>query len=81
MSTLRITRRLINGVAVRGYSGARDLGRVVRAMQEAWQALGVDPWVEYVRSAANLAALPSRGDTARLRAMGAVRVSFQVPAL
>jgi hypothetical protein len=70
-----------NGAAVRAYSGARDFAAIVRAMQIAWANLRVDPWVEYVRSAANLADWPSRGDFGALLAMGAVRVSFHVPVL
>ena len=70
-----------NGVAVKGYSGARDLSTVVRIMQDEWAEMGVDPWVEYVRSAANLADQPSRGELGPLLSMGAVRVPFNVPVL
>ena len=70
-----------NGVAVKGYSGARDLAKVVRIMQDTWSVLRIDPWVEYVRSAANLADQPSRGELGPLLRMGAVRVPFNVPAL
>jgi hypothetical protein len=70
-----------NGVAVKGYSGSRDLAKVVRIMQDTWSMLRIDPWIEYVRSAANLADQPSRGELGPLLAMGAVRVDFNVPAL
>ena len=44
-----------------------------------WHELGIDPWVEYVRSKANLADHPSRGYLEGLLAMGAAPVSFVVP--
>ena len=67
-----------NGAVVRAYSGARDLADIVRCMHDVWDELDIDPWIEYVRSAANLADWPSRLQTAELDAMGAVRVSFRV---
>ena len=43
--------------------------------------MGVDPWVEYVRSKANLADEPSRGEFSTLVRLGAVEVPFVVPKL
>ena len=66
---------------VKAYSGSKDFAAVVGAMQEAWCGLDIDPWVEYVRSDANLADDPSRGQLDAMRRMGAVEVSFRVPDL
>lgn len=68
-----------NGAAVKGFSGAKDIAHIVRALRWAWHSLDIDPWVEYVRSDANLADDPSRSYVLHLLAMGAVRVNFDVP--
>ena len=81
MSSTLLTTSRQNGAVVRAYSGARDLAAIVRAMRIAWRELSIDPWVEYVRSAANLADWPSRGKVAEILAMRAARVTFKVPIL
>jgi hypothetical protein len=40
--------------AVKGYSGAPDIARVVAALQSRWLSLGLNPWLEFVKSEANL---------------------------
>ena len=70
-----------NAAAMRGDSAAADLARVQSVMHARWHALGLSPWVEYVRSKANLSDLPSRGQYDALVGMGAKRVEFRVPSL
>jgi hypothetical protein len=73
-----------NGVAVKDYSGARNLAKVVRIMQDTWSVLGILTRGSNTlgrRSAANLADQPSRGELGPLLRMGAVQVPFNVPAL
>lgn len=68
-----------NGAAVKGFSGAADLAVIVSFTRARWHAIDVDPWLEYVRSKSNIADDPSRRDLSLLLAMGASRVSFDVP--
>ncbi len=68
-----------NAGALRGFSGSRDLARIAGDTRWAWHRLGVDPWVEYVASKANLADWPSRGEYAWLVAQGGARVTFNMP--
>ena len=70
-----------NGGAVSAYSAAADLARIVSALHARWAVLAIDPWVECVKSGANLADDPTRGRMARLLAMGSVFVPFELPAV
>ena len=65
----------VNGAAVKGFAGARDLACIVGYTRRVWHDLDVDPWVEYVRSKANLADDPSRQYVAHIARMGGVRVA------
>ena len=65
-----------NAGAVKGFSGSRDLAAIARATRWAWHELGIDPWVEYVASKANLSDWPSRGLFDWLLAHGAARLVF-----
>ena len=78
--------RAANAGAINGASSSPDMARIVSALHLRWAELRVDPWVEFVRSKANIADLPSRVPdvgvaeaTRLLRAMGAVRVPFVMP--
>ena len=62
------------------------MARIVSALHLRWVALGISPWVEFVKSGANLADLPSRvpdqgvaAATQLIRAMGAALVPFTMP--
>ena len=68
-----------NSGVVRGYSAAADLARIAGAMHDQWSILGIDPWVEYVSSASNLADLPSRCEYSWLLKHGARRVTWRFP--
>jgi hypothetical protein len=70
-----------NAGAYRGYSAAADLARVVSVMHARWASLGIDPWVEFVKSEANISDLPSRERYEELVAAGSVRVPFHFPPL
>ena len=45
---------------VKGRSSSPDLNAVIGELHQTWSGLGIRPWIEYVRSAANVADLPSR---------------------
>ena len=60
----------VNAGARRAYSAAADLARIVSALYKRWAYLGIDPWLEYVASAANLSDDPS---TVGVRSMNCVR--------
>ena len=69
--------------AVKGRSSAPDLNEVIGELHPTWAELDVRPWVEYVRSEANVADLPSRGGGDSIgRALGtnAHRTRFSLPA-
>ena len=75
-----------NAGAINGSSSSPDMARLVSALHLRWVALRISPWVEFVKSEANLSDLPSRVPdlgvqeaTRVLRAMGAVRVEFTMP--
>ena len=68
-----------NASAAKGYSGAADLARIVSALHGRWAELGIDPWVEFVKSEANIADEPSRGFLDTLIAMSGVEVPFDYP--
>jgi hypothetical protein len=50
-----------NGGLVKGRSPAPDLNTIIGETHDRWADLDIRPWVEYVRSEANVADLPSRG--------------------
>ena len=75
-----------NAGAIKGSSASPDMARIVSALHLRWVALGISPWVEFVKSGANLADLPSRvpdqgvaAATQLIRAMGAALVPFTMP--
>ena len=75
-----------NSGAIKGSSASPDMARMVSALHLRWVALQIAPWIEFVKSAANLADVPSRvpeqgvaAATRLLRAMGAVKVAFEMP--
>ena len=75
-----------NAGAVNGGSASPDMARMVSALHLRWVRLRVSPWVEFVKSGANIADLPSRVPdvgvreaTRVLRELGAMRVSFVMP--
>ena len=47
--------------AAKAYPSAADLASIVAAMHARWAELEIDPWVEFVKSAADLVDEPSRG--------------------
>ena len=70
-----------NGAIVKAYSSAADLARIAGAMHVKWAELGVDPWIEFVASAANLSDEPSRCEYSWLVANGGVRLPWAFPPL
>ena len=64
---------------IKGYARASDLAKIVHAFACVNLGLQCDPWFEYVRSKANIADLPSRGDFALLKQMGAICVPLVLP--
>ena len=69
---------------VDGFSSDEEI--VEMELHLRWVRLRVSPWVEFVKSGANIADLPSRVPdvgvreaTRVLRELGAVRVSFVMP--
>jgi hypothetical protein len=50
-----------NGGLVKGRSPAPDLNAIIGETHDRWAILDIRPWVDYVRSEANVADLPSRG--------------------
>ena len=48
------------------------LARVIAGMHAQWAELGIAPWIEFVKSAANLADDPSRAYFVGLDAMGSI---------
>ena len=74
---------------VKGYASAIDSGLIVNAFHAQSAALRADVFIEYVRSKANIADLPSRGALCELRRVlrrlgmlsAAVRVAASFPPL
>ena len=64
---------------IKGYARAADLAKIVHAFAVTNLALSCLIWFEYVRSKANIADLPSRGDFELLRSMNAVCVELVIP--
>jgi hypothetical protein len=70
-----------NCVAIKGYSSAPDLARIVSAVHLRIALLQARWWISFVASAANPADAPSRGDFTELHAKGARRLDFVFPSL
>ena len=70
-----------NSGAVRAYSRAADLAKVVSAMHDRWSQLRITPWIEFVKSEANAADLPSRELFGELVALGSEEVELDFPPL
>ena len=64
---------------IKGYAKAADLAKIVHAFAATNIGLQCEPWFEYVRSKANIADFPSRGDFAMLARLKAIRVEFVLP--
>ena len=62
-------------------AAAANGGEPLGATHERWASLDIDPWVEFAKSEANLADLPSRERYEELVAAGSVRVPFHFPPL
>jgi len=70
-----------NCIAIKGYSSAPDLARIVSVVHLNIAKLQVRWWVAFVPSANDPADAPSKGDFAELEAAGAVRIDFSFPSL
>jgi hypothetical protein len=70
-----------NGAAIKGYSPAPDIARLVGAYHLRIARLGARIWIEYVPSAANIADMPSRGNFELVESIGAKRIPFIFPSL
>jgi hypothetical protein len=68
-----------NAGFIQGYSSAPNLARVVLATHLRWARNHINVWIEYVRSAQNIADLPSRWSNEELIALGGVEVAFEFP--
>ena len=65
---------------VKGYSAKPDSARIIHAFHALNVPLQANVWFEYVRSAANIADFPSRGQFAMLKdTYGSAEWHFQVP--
>ena len=58
-----------NAGVVKGRSTAPDLNAIIGELHLQWEHLDIRPWVEYVRSKANVADMPSRGEGALVAAV------------
>jgi len=70
-----------NGAAIKGYSPAPDIARLVGAYHLRIARLGARIWIEYVPSAANIADMPSRGNFELIESIGAKRIPFVFPSM
>ena len=68
-----------NTSVIKGGSSAPDMARIVAALHIRLVKESISLWIEFVKSEANLADLPSRGQFDLIHAMGAQRVPFQIP--
>jgi len=68
-----------NSAIIKGGSSAPDMARIVAALHIRLVRQSIRLWIEFVKSEANLADLPSRGQFDLIRAMGARRVPFFIP--
>ena len=64
---------------VKGYARAVDLAKIVHAFAAVNLGLQCWVWFEYVRSSANIADGPSRGDFTLLNELGASRRDMIIP--
>ena len=64
---------------IKGYARASDLAKIVHAFAATNLGLQCEVWFEYVRSKANIADLPSRGEFGLLHSLGASRVDLVLP--
>ena len=70
-----------NGAMTRGYSAAPDLARIVAGAHIAMAHMGLNFWLHYTRSDANIADLPTRDGTSFVfDRVGAERIDFVMPA-
>ena len=65
--------------AINGRSSSPAMARILHALQLRWARSRVQVWVEFVKSEANLADLPSRGKLDWARTFNAVRIPFMFP--
>ena len=72
--------RAIAGL-VKGYSGVADSGAIIHLFHSLKVARRWQPWFSFVYSEDNISDLPSRGDYALLRSMGAVWRDCVLPSL
>jgi hypothetical protein len=68
-----------NMAAVKGYSKAPDMARVVSSLRLQWLRLRIRTWIEFVKSEANWSDDPSRNEFVRLREMGASELDWLDP--
>ena len=60
-------------------SGSPTIARIVSAMHLRHARLGMLPWFEFVKSEANPADRPSRGDVSGADALGVIEIDFVFP--
>ena len=65
--------------AIGGGSSSPTMGRIIHALHMRWAFERVNPWIEFVKSEANLADDPSRGDMTWAEGLGAVPIEFVFP--
>jgi hypothetical protein len=63
----------------KGYSGDLDSARLIHVFHAAVAAMGVNPWLEFVPSGANIADLPSRGEFSLLQELGSEKFDVKWP--
>ena len=71
--------RAANAGFINGYSRPQDTARIVSGCHMRWATLRVAPWIEFVKSEANAADLPSRGEFGWLLRNQATRIEFVLP--
>jgi hypothetical protein len=65
--------------AVNGYSASPSMARIVSALHMRWARMGTQAWIEFVKSEANLADDPSRGEFGWAKELGAEKIEFTFP--
>ena len=65
--------------AIGGGSSSPSMGRIIHALHMRWAFERINPWIEFVKSEANLADDPSRGDMTWAEGLGAVPIEFVFP--
>ena len=63
----------------KGYSGDLDSARLIHVFHAAVAVMGVNPWLEFVPSGANIAELPSRGEFSLLQELGSKEFKVEWP--